>query len=78
MWRMPREDGITIARQAVVAVGPPIAVVVEGAGPPVIANAVGDPHRAVAVVVAVRSLPTAGVLADSVTRDRSGPTHSCV
>ena len=65
----------TVARVAVVAVGAPVAAGVVGAGAPVVADAVRQPHRVVAVVVAVSSLPKAGVLADGVARDRVSVIH---
>ena len=79
---MARADGITVARIAVVAVGAPVAITVIGAGAPVVADAVRHEVRVVAVVVAVSSLPKAGVLADGVARDRGSvrqrrlPTYS--
>ena len=68
-------DETTVARVAVVAVGAPVAAGVVGAGAPVVADAVRQPHRVVAVVVAVSSLPKAGVLADGVARDRVSVIH---
>lgn len=75
---MARADGITVARIAVVAVGAPVAITVIGAGAPVVADAVRHEVRVVAVVVAVSSLPKAGVLADGVARDRGSVRQRCL